>query len=785
MPSGAASPPPDLAEVLREWDDDRLASLLRRRPDLATPPPTSITALASRAGARGSVARALADLDAPTVAAVEAVVLLHQGRRCRPADLEHALGAPVGPLVRLLLDLALLLDVDGSLVPVPMVADVVGPSPLGLGPTLAELGVATDAGWPTTARALTTVMSDAPESARRMLDALTWGPPVGTVAHDIPAGARWLLDSPVLHRRTGTELVLPREVGIAARGGRLVRELPLSPPLPDTAYRRPESVAAESVRTAEDTLARLSAVIEAWGRNPARVLRAGGVAVRDLRQLSAQAQMTAAEATFTAELAARLGLIGRLHDDDGSSWAPTPEADLWPTSDISARWAEMSQAWLTWRRAPWLAGTRTDKGALRATLGPDLDRTWAPTLRRRVLATLAAWPPASAPEAGQVRDRLTWFSARSVPPESAVAAVLDEAAALGLTGAGALTDAARTLLTEHGHAQGGIDFERPTDASGTILPERSPQREREATTRIGAAFAASLPPAVEDLIVQGDLTGIVPGRPGPALAALLAEAAEVESRGAAVTVRFTTASVRRALEAGTSAEGLLERLRAASRAPLPQPLEYLVRDSARTHGQVRVGSARSYLRVDDPATVASLVADPRLATLGLRSIAPTAIISRADPSELLETLREAGAAPVLEGPDGSVITVPSPRARAARAAQPAAADDQPRASVADVVAHMRSGEDRARRLLSERAAQDAAPVETLEALRLAAKAGTEVELVVAGAHGGAQTRVVRPLTVDDGRVRVVDVRRDAEITVAPHRIVAVRPVQRGSAEPVD
>ncbi|UFU04566.1 helicase-associated domain-containing protein [Ruania suaedae] len=288
------------------------------------------------------------------------------------------------------------------------------------------------------------------------------------------------------------------------------------------------------------------------------------------------------------------------------------------------------------------------------------------------------------------------------------------------------------------------------------------------------AFRAQLPPAVEDLILQGDLTGVVPGRPGPALAALLAQAAEVESQGAAVTVRFTAASVRRALEQGSSAGDLLERLRAASR-HVPQPLEYLIHDTARTHGQVRVGTARSFVRVDE-STAARLLGEPALGGLGLRAIAPTVLIARAEPAELVAALRDAGANPVLEGPDGATIAIPRTRARAPH---PAMAEESPETpSAAEVVRHMRAGEERARHLLADRAraVDDTDASHTLEALRMAARSGTSVELEVAGGRGGTQTRVVLPLAVDGGWVRVRDVRREADITVAPHRIVAVRPV---------
>src|SRR5690606_41997120 len=80
------------------------------------------------------------------------------------------------------------------------------------------------------------------------------------------------------------------------------------------------------------------------------------------------------------------------------------------------------------------------------------------------------------------------------------------------------------------------------------------------TTEVAAALAALFPPEVGELVIQGDLTGIVPGRPTAELAALLDRAADVDSRGAALTVRFTADSLGRAITAGMTAEELLERL---------------------------------------------------------------------------------------------------------------------------------------------------------------------------------------------------------------------------------
>lgn len=52
-----------LADHLRALPDDALAAFLAHRPDLLTPPPTDLSALAARAQSRVSIARALDGLD--------------------------------------------------------------------------------------------------------------------------------------------------------------------------------------------------------------------------------------------------------------------------------------------------------------------------------------------------------------------------------------------------------------------------------------------------------------------------------------------------------------------------------------------------------------------------------------------------------------------------------------------------------------------------------------------------------------------------------------------------
>ena len=76
----------DLAVHLTALPDREVAALLVARPDLAAPPSSSFLALATRAGAPGSIEHALAGLDAPTLAVAEAVVTLNRPEESRQAN---------------------------------------------------------------------------------------------------------------------------------------------------------------------------------------------------------------------------------------------------------------------------------------------------------------------------------------------------------------------------------------------------------------------------------------------------------------------------------------------------------------------------------------------------------------------------------------------------------------------------------------------------------------------------------------------------------------------------
>lgn len=170
---------------------------------------------------------------------------------------------------------------------------------------------------------------------------------------------------------------------------------------------------------------------------------------------------------------------------------------------------------------------------------------------------------------------------------------------------------------------------------------------------LAAAVSAGLPDGAEQFLVAGDHTVTATQPLTPTVTAELAGFAERTSSGSdgTGTWRITASTLRDAMDRGRTAAQILGFLRAHSRTPLPQTLEYLVGDTGRRHGQLRVGPATTYLR-GEPDAVAHLVASATGRRLGLRQTSPgTAVTSRPE-KDVLTALRKHGESPVPETPDG-------------------------------------------------------------------------------------------------------------------------------------
>ena len=813
----------DLAVHLTALPDREVAALLVARPDLAAPPSSSFLALATRAGAQGSVEQALAGLDAPTLAVAETVVALsgpteseetEGGGGTRTAEGDgsdgnvQSKGEPADPadagltgLVAAHLPLSteqvaealghlhrLALVVEGR--PVAALEAAFGPHPFGLGPWAAE---------PLSAEQLPPTLEELSEDAAgepvvpaasvEMLQALTWGPPAGTLRSGGRApGAAPLIEHGWLERssdaRGRTRFILPRQVALALRGGRLTRESLTAPETGELETVGGDVVASESSFHAEETVRLVAALLEEWGREGGTIRRTGGVSVRALTRTADALALEADAAARIIETAAGAGLLGL--DDDGATWVPSSLAAGWLTDSLPQRWAPLALAWSGSARTPWLTGTRDDDGTLRAVLSPDLEAGWAARLRARVLALLGDLPPGASATPAFVRAALTWEGPRRTIPGGAISAVLAEAETLGITGGGALTEAGRILARR---AAASLDEQdagligslggtnHAEEAGGDALAESL--SDDDILAALEAALAADLPAAVDMILVQSDLTAIVPGRPAPELAALLERTSVVESRGGALTVRFTPESVRGALDVGYRAEEITQEIGRYSPTPLPDSLSVLIQDAARHHGAVRVRAVSALLRIGDEATAAGLLAEPRLRDLGLDQVAPGILVATASAGQVLRELRATGLAPVTEDASGHLVVGPATAQQARRAPEPTRPGSEHsvrrrrpgRRELTTLVGRLRVGQEALQAAGETAVATD--PVHALAVLRQAQSSRSRLRLSLAGPDGAVQERQVRVMAVEAGRVRLRDVVRETELTVAVHRIVSV------------
>ena len=284
---------------------------------------------------------------------------------------------------------------------------------------------------------------------------------------------------------------------------------------------------------------------------------------------------------------------------------------------------------------------------------------------------------AAAPDERATRLLDTWWEAISTPLlDAKIAAELRDSTAHGMVRI--------HLLEEYARVEPGTGFAAPYDLTPLLLWHAplvetehfdlllaSATKEAEllgllafgTATSLGRSMVGGgLDEAVAELVsgahttavIGADLTAVVFGPPTPELSRLLDRMGTRESGGTATMWRFTPDSVRSAFDDGATAEQLLDGLRAIAESEIPQALEYLINDVARTHGKLGVVELGCAILSDDPTVLLELVATRKLAKLELASLAPTVVASKSSAAEVISALRAAGYAPVQRTADGNV-----------------------------------------------------------------------------------------------------------------------------------
>lgn len=814
-----------LSKELEARSDDSLRALFAARPDLMSPAVPDFAALAARASARVSVQRALERLNRPQMQVLETLFL------CTNPDTEHSAsaagirkliaGSTVAAVERILASLQELALVHRAepphgaapghrqryYLPVGCLKDVVGIYPAGLGRSYTELvrlqpafgqravqvvaelhrsGVAIQEAttpmeaalalqhWTSSPEALNQALAGAPERTTALLakfrnwamGAVPQAQRKASVTHQGAAvgPVDWLLARGLLVPLDAAHVELPHSVGLSLRGGAIINDFTLSPPVPQlgsttAALRRNAALGAIA-----ETLRLVGELLYAVREQPLATLRSGGVGVREMKRLAETLRIDQRRTGLLVELSALSGLL-RL-DVDSSSWVQPPELE-WLTLTRQEQWLWLVNAWLASERVPSLVGQpATGTGAAAAThrampgttvnaLSAEAQRPDAPVVRKRIMEILneltreAGAMDGTAPvlDAAAVLQRAEWTQPRMARRfSSLIKGVLAEAEMLGLVGSGALSQLGSAIADD-----------KPEEALA-ILGEH-------------------LPAALNHVLLQADLTAVAPGYLAPELSGKLLLMADAEGQGPATIYRFSTDSIRRALDAGHDASSLLGFLAEHSATAVPQPLEYLVEDTASRHGRLRVGPAASFIQSDDEAAVSELAAETRAAGLGLARIAPTVLVSTAPPRETAQVLRGLGLSPTVDESQSAVVRLrrttgaPGSVRPVYTAPRTAPAEEDIEAQLA-VLRHRRA-ESNGSQPGAAPGSGEAATQLGLETLQRAIRLKQLVSINVVDSQGNSSMETVVPLSVGGGRVRVFDPAKETERVLSIHRIIDI------------
>ncbi|MFZ9879662.1 MAG: hypothetical protein ACO3E6_05800, partial [Candidatus Nanopelagicaceae bacterium] len=208
---------PTLADDLRARTDEELAELFKLRPDLINPIPADLTTLASRATSAPSLIRAIEGLSQWELQVLEAASIFEDSFTA--IEIVEITAKQASVVVDEFVRIGLLYR-DGKKFRIPRaVRDILGEYIAGLGPSVAQ-------------EIDFKALAKAPNGAKDLLEKLMWGPPRGEVGdvHKKGGVIEWLLKNRFLIPVDSKTVVLPREVALYLRGGKLHKEYSTSEP---------------------------------------------------------------------------------------------------------------------------------------------------------------------------------------------------------------------------------------------------------------------------------------------------------------------------------------------------------------------------------------------------------------------------------------------------------------------------------------------------------------------------------------------------------------------------
>ena len=692
------------AEELRARDDAAIADLFSARPDLLSPVPTDLSALAARANSIPSLMRALEGLNR-----WQHDVLIAASSLPEPFTVKDLVALTDESATFAINDLwtRALLYKDGEKkyrLPGNM-RTMLGDEPAGLGPHTIRVINLDD-------------LKKAPKASLDVLSRLVWGPPRGQIGATKKPGAAigWLLENNFLQAVDSHTVVLPREVGMHLRGGKIFAQISNTSPEISGATRKQKEVDRAAIANISTLLRWVEELAHNWSDEPPVALRSGGLGVRDLKRSAEHLGVDENCAGFVAEI---LYLAGLVVIDSDDQILPTNAFDLWLTKSHEDRWQGLVSLWLETSRVSGLIGKLESKNI--APLGPELDRTGISSTRKTILNILNTHREIDASLAS-ITNLSQWLSPQRHNAEF-IEWSLREAEWLGLTGQGAISSFAVAIL--------------------------------EGNEKLGVEDA--LPKPIDHILIQADNSAIAPGPLTLELANMIGTIADIESRGGATVYRFSEGSIRRGLDHGQTGDQIKDFLKKTSKTPMPQPLEYLINDVAKRHGRLRVGHANCYLRCEDEGVIQQIMHDKRCEPLRLRKLAPQVIISELEMNDVLMGLREAGYLPAIENATGILVMQPATRRAKSRPRPPRVISEIGRPSeiiIQSAVRALRAGEKASAH--KPRDIPRTTANETLDLLNQYIEEQASLTIGYADTNGGVSNRLIDPISISLGTLLARD-----------------------------
>lgn len=172
--------------------------------------------------------------------------------------------------------------------------------------------------------------------------------------------------------------------------------------------------------------------------------------------------------------------------------------------------------------------------------------------------------------------------------------------------------------------------------------------------------AAHLPAVQRKIICQADLTLIAPGPLPTEVEITLRRFAATEQIGMASTYRLSALSLSHGLETGMTTAEIRNLLLELSGKELPQPIEYLLKETEVRFGRLTISAGqdenRSVIRSADRILLAEIINEIKLKPFALLEQPDGSIASRFEPEVLYFGLREIGFVTVRIDARGEIIS---------------------------------------------------------------------------------------------------------------------------------